>query len=141
MITRIYSKDFVEIDYDPSVPCLISTNLKFMLSDEFRSHLDFALVFMEEKIKETGRRMMWLVDTRLSPVFQDEDVQWATQDWTPRALAAGVTHVAFILSRSEWALMGVDAYNDQGSKAGMKVAYFADIDSAKDWFTELAERV
>lgn len=136
MITRIYSKDFVAIDYDPSVPCLVSTNLKFMLSDEFRSHLEFALGYMKEKVTETGTNMMWLVDTRLSPVFQEEDVQWATQDWTPRALAGGVTHVAFILSQSEWAVMGVDKYNDEGTKAGMKVACFADIEPAKDWFHE-----
>lgn len=141
MITRIYSKDFVEIDYDSSVPCLIATNLKFMLSNEFRSHLEFALVFMEEKINETGKRMMWLVDTRLSPVFVDEDTSWTAEDWTPRALAAGVTHVAFILTQNEWALMSIDAYNEQGSKAGMKVAYFADIDSAKKWFSESADKV
>ena len=134
MIERIYAQDFVEIDYDPSVPCLVSTNLKFMLPDEFRSHLEFALVFMEEKIKEKGKSMMWLVDTRLSPAFPDEDVQWATQNWTPRALSIGVTHVAFILSGSEWAIMGVDSYNEHGSNAGMKVAYFPDVESAKSWF-------
>ncbi len=141
MITRIYTKDFVEIDYDPSAPCLLARNLKFMLSDEFKSHLEFALAFMKEKVKETGKNIMWLVDTRHSPVFQEEDVQWATQDWTPRALSVGVTHVAFILSQNEWVVMGVDKYNDEGSKAGMKVAYFPDIDSARNWFSESADKV
>jgi hypothetical protein len=139
MITRIYTRDFVEIDYDPSARCLLSKNLKFMLSDEFRSHLEFALEFMKDRVIETGKNIMWLVDTRLSPVFPEEDVQWATQDWTPRALNVGVTHVAFIVSQRDWELMGgVDKYNDEGSKAGMKVAYFADIESAKKWFSESA---
>lgn len=134
MITRIYTTDFVTIDYDPSVPCLIATNLSFMLSDEFRSHLDFALEFMKDRVIETGKNIMWLVDTRLSPVFQDEDVQWATQDWTPRALTVGVTHVAFILPQSEWAALGVHEYNNEVSKTGMNVAYFTDVESAKTWF-------
>jgi hypothetical protein len=40
MITRIYEKEYVILDYDPSVPCLVSTNLKFMLLEEFKSLLD-----------------------------------------------------------------------------------------------------
>jgi hypothetical protein len=54
MITRIYEKEYVTIDYDPSVPCLVATTLKFMLLEEFKSYLDFALDFMKERKKETG---------------------------------------------------------------------------------------
>jgi hypothetical protein len=96
---------------------------------------------MKESVTETGKNIMWLIDARLSPVFQDEDVQWVIHDWTPRALTGGVTHMVFILPQIEWAAMGIDNYNDEASKAGMKVAYLADVESAKTWFMEYEVKI
>jgi hypothetical protein len=135
-----FETDFITLEYDAAVPCVIATPLRFMTHDEYKIHLNVGLDIMREKIKETGR-MMWLPDTRWSPVFADEDTAWAIADWTPRALAAGIRHVGFVLPDSDWARVGVQDYGD-GSKGdeekpGMTVAYFKTVDAAKDWFRNL----
>jgi hypothetical protein len=141
MITRIYEKEYATLDYDPSVPCVIATTLKFMMLEEFKLHLDFGLEFMKEKIKETGK-MMWLPDTTLAGAFDDEGIKWVIKDWTPRALAAGIKHMGFVISESEWTNMATEEYSESvkgnGEKEGMTTAFFKDVESAKKWFRDMS---
>ncbi|HEY9047515.1 MAG TPA: hypothetical protein VIN08_16530 [Ohtaekwangia sp.] len=137
MITRIYTTPQVVIDYDASVPCLVATSFDFMMPAEFRAHLNFALDFMCEKIKETGKTMMWLPDTSASPVFDEESTKWSVEDWTPRAVAAGIRHIGFVLPENELAQIALDDYKEGGVQAGMRVGFFKDVASAKQWFREL----
>jgi hypothetical protein len=139
MITRIYAKDYVVLDYDPSVPCVVASYSKFMLMDEFKEHLEFALEFMKEKAQETGR-IMWLPDVTLYPVFAPDQAKWAIEDWTPRALAANIRYVAFVLPGNEWTMGGIEDYNDGGVAKGMTTANFKDVESAKKWFRELQQK-
>lgn len=136
----IFETDFVQLYYDASVPCVTATLLRFMNHEEYKIHLNVGLDIMKAKIKSAGR-MMWLPDTRLSPVFAEEDTTWAVEDWTPRALAVGVHHVAFVLPASEWARVSLDDYTDgsKGSdaKQGMVVGYFKTVEEAKDWFRNI----
>jgi hypothetical protein len=140
MITRIYEKEYVTLDYDSSVPCVISTSLKFMMLGEFKSQLNFGLDFMKEKIKETGK-MMWLPDTTLAGAVDYEGHKWAIEDWTPRAIAAGIKHIGFVTSESEWTNMAIDEYSKSvkasGEKEGMTIAFFKDVESAKNWFGDM----
>ena len=136
MIARIYTKDYVVLDYDSSVPCVIATYTKFMFMDEFKEHLEFALAFMKEKALKTGR-MMWIPDKTSYPVCAEDQTKWVVEDWTPRALAANIRYVAFVLPASEWALGGIEDYREGGTKKGMTTANFKDVESAKQWFKEL----
>jgi len=140
MITKIYEQECVTLDYDPYVPCVIATSLKFMMLEEFKAHLNFGLDFMKEKIKET-KRMMWLPDTRLAGAFDAEGVKWVAEDWTPRAVAAGIKHTGFVMPDSEWAMMSLDDYRDiikdHQEKEEMITAYFKDLESAKKWFRDM----
>lgn len=136
----VFDTDFVQLHFDASVPCVTGTLLRFMNHEEYKKHLNMGLDIMKAKIGSAGR-MMWLPDTRMSPVFAEEDTAWAIADWTPRALAAGIRHVAFVLPESDWARIGVEDYGD-GSKGddatpGMTVAYFKTVEAAKDWFRNL----
>ena len=136
----IFETDFVQLHFDATVPCVTATLLRFMNHEEYKLHLNKGLDIMKDKIKSTGR-MMWLPDTRLSPVFADEDTAWAIEDWTPRALVAGIYHVAFVIPQSEWAQVGVEDYGEgskgDGEKQGMTVAFFTSQEEAKDWFRNL----
>ncbi|HEY9047516.1 MAG TPA: hypothetical protein VIN08_16535 [Ohtaekwangia sp.] len=135
MITRIYTTKQAVLDYDSSVHCVVFTCMDFMLPEEFKTILNVGLDFIRGKINETGV-MFWISDATLSPVFNEEDTKWGIEDWTPRALAAGLRHVAFILPVEELAVIGIDEYKEHGSH-GMTVAYFKDVASAKKWFKEL----
>jgi hypothetical protein len=141
MITRIYEKEYVTLDYDSSVPCVISTSLKFMMLEEFKSQLNFGLEFMKEKIKETGR-MMWLPDTTLAGAVDDESIKYAIEDWTPRAIAAEIKHVGFVISESEWANVATEVYGESvkgsGEKEGMTTSFFRDVETAKNWFRNMS---
>jgi hypothetical protein len=88
MITRIYEKEYVTLDYDSSVPCVISTSLKFMMLEEFKSQLNFGLEFMKEKIKETGR-MMWLPDTTLAGPLMTKVLNTLLKTGRPAPLLQG----------------------------------------------------
>ena len=95
---------------------------------------------MKEKIKETGK-MMWLPDTTLAGAFDDEGVKWVIEDWTPRAIAAGIKHISFVIAKSEWAKMTTEEYSESvkgcEEKEGMTTAFFKDVESAKNWFREI----
>jgi hypothetical protein len=134
MITRIYTTKQVVLDYDDSVPSITATFLEFLLEGEFVLALDFGLDFIKE-IKET-RKILWLSDTTLSPVFNEADPKWAAENWTPRAQEVGIGHVAFIQPEEELALISVNDYTEDANKKGMVIAYFKDAESAKKWFKE-----
>jgi len=106
------------------------------MSEEFKSQLNFGLEFMKEKIKETGK-MMWLPDTTLAGAVGDEDTKWVIEDWTPRALAAGIKHVGFIVSESDWSNLAGEEYSERVKGGGMKTIFFKDVESAKNWFREI----
>ncbi|AYB32053.1 hypothetical protein [Chryseolinea soli] len=131
MITRIYDREYLTLDYDPAVPCIIATFLKFMMLEEFKSAQASGLYFVEKKIKETGR-MMWIVDSKLT-LIDDECAKYAVEDWTPRALAVGIKHVAFVISANQWGQIGLDEYAQDTMDKGMTTASFKDVESAKSW--------
>ncbi|WP_160143784.1 hypothetical protein [Chryseolinea soli] len=138
MITKVYDREYVTLDYDPSVPCVIATSFKFMTLDEFKLQLNFGLNFMKQRIRETGR-MLWLPDITLASTCDREGVKWVREDWTPRAFEAGIRHMALVASESEWAKMGLNHDTDDAEEKGMGMttAFFKDVESAKKWFSNM----
>jgi hypothetical protein len=92
---------------------------------------------MKEKIKETGR-MLWLADTTLAPAIDTGGIEWVIEDWTPRALEAGIMHLAMVLPKNGWAKMAVEEYTEAGGKNEMIITYFKDVESAKKWFRDMS---
>jgi hypothetical protein len=136
MITRIYTTDHAVIDYDSSVPCATATYWGFMLPDEFKAHLNFALEFMQENIREAGR-ILWMPDVRQAPARDQETIDWVIKDWNLRAVKAGICHVAMIIPEDIWVVMEIEDYSSKVQDEGMSVRYFRDVESAKNWFIEL----
>jgi len=137
MIIRIYEQNFVTLDYDPGIPCVISTSLKFMTRKEFKSQLNFGYNFMKEKIKETGR-IIWIADATLADVLNEDHVKWLIEDWTRYIITIGITHLAFVLPESEFVQMAIDDYRNKAKgrseKEGTNITFFKDVESAKKWF-------
>lgn len=135
-----FETDYVQLHYDSSVPCVTATLLRFMTHEEYKTHLNVGLEFMKEKVKTTGR-MMWMPDMRLSQAFTEDDNTWCLVDWTPRALAAGIRHVAFICPENVWAQSSIDDYSDackeDTKKQQMRIGYFKTENEAKEWFKKL----
>ncbi|AYB32039.1 hypothetical protein D4L85_16335 [Chryseolinea soli] len=106
-----------------------------MMPEEFKAHLDFGLEFMKEKVKETGK-MMWLSDGTLAGAVDEEGIKWVIEDWTPRAIAAGIKYVGFVITENEWVNLAAEEYRET-AKEGMTTGYFKDVESVKKWFREI----
>lgn len=126
------------MEYDASVPCIVATFNGFMSSEQFRHFLNLGLELLIEKKKEHNR-ILWLADTSKHVVQPDKDTQWVAQEWNPRALQAGINHVAFVLPDNVFGNMSVKKYSDSTEKKGDKmiVQMFGDLASAKRWFRNL----
>jgi hypothetical protein len=127
-----YKSDFIQIEWHAADSCVFVRRTGFTPSVEFRRS--------GEKIIELARQYgcsRLLSDVRTAKVFAVEDQQWLTQDWTPRAMAAGLKYHAIIVPESTLARLGFDAFRSKVTSLGYTMRYFADIEAAKEWFRTL----
>jgi hypothetical protein len=134
----LLKEKYGSLTYDSTVPCIIATFDGFMSSEQFRDFLNKGLDHLIEK-KNGHNRILWLADTRKHVVQPDKDTQWVADEWNPRALKAGINHVAFVLPENVFGGLSVKKYAENSGKKGdsMVVQMFGDIESAKNWFRNL----
>jgi hypothetical protein len=125
------------IEYDPSVPSITATFLTYMPSEQFRDFLEKGLKHLIEK-KKSHSRLLWLADTSKHAVQPDKDIKWVAEEWNPRALAAGIHHVAFVLPEKAFAVRSVQNYKEKSKdQTEMTVEFFGRLEDAKEWFRTL----
>jgi hypothetical protein len=76
-----------------------------------------------------------LGDGRNMKVIQQSDQDWIIQSWFPRAIAAGMTRLAVILSKSGLAQMIIEDLVARVPGNKLDVAYFATAKEATAWLT------
>lgn len=135
----LLKEKYGSLEYDSTVPCITATFNGFMSSEQFRNFLNKGLDFLIEK-KRFHDRILWLADTTKHVVQPDKDTKWVADEWNPRALKAGIFHVAFVLPENVFGGISVKKYAETSEKKGdsMVVQMFGDIDSAKRWFKGLS---
>lgn len=135
----LLKEKYGSLEYDSTVPCITATFNGFMSSEQFRNFLNKGLDFLIEK-KRFHDRILWLADTTKHVVQPDKDTKWVADEWNPRALKAGIFHVAFVLPENVFGGISVKKYAETSEKKGdsMIVQMFGDIDSAKRWFRGLS---
>lgn len=136
----LYEEKYGTLEYDSTVPCITATFKGFMSSEQFRDFLNKGLDKLIEK-KKFHNKILWLADTSKHVVQPDKDTQWVADEWNPRALKAGIEHVAFVLPENVFGNMSVKKYSENNDKRGNKmvVQMFGDINLAKKWFREIAK--
>jgi hypothetical protein len=136
---KLLEEKFGTLEYDATVPCITATFNGFMSSDQFRAFLSKGLDLLIEKKKEHDK-ILWLADTRKHVVQPDKDTRWVADEWNPRALKAGINHVAFVLPENVFGGISVKKYAETTEKKDntMVVQMFGDIESAKKWFRQLS---
>jgi hypothetical protein len=137
---KLLEEKFGSLEYDATVPAIIARFDGFMSSEQFRDFLNKGLDFLIQK-KRNGEPILWLADTSKHVVQPDKDTKWVADDWNPRAIKAGIFHVAFVLPENVFGGMSVKKYVENTDKKGdsMVVQMFGNIDSAKSWFKSLAK--
>jgi hypothetical protein len=135
---KLFDKKYGTLEYDEFVPCIIITASGFMSSEQFRNMLDIGLDHFVEK-KRNHTRLFWIADTSKHVVRPDEDTRWVVENWNPRAMAAGVGHIAFVAPENVFGGRAVKKYADDTEKNSNDIVInmFGDLQSAKDWCKSL----
>jgi len=93
----------------PEVPCLIVAWYSFANSEQFRSLMNRGLELYIDEARRT-RPLGWLADTRHVSAIRAADQEWLANDWNPRAYAAGIEHVSFVVPETVFGQMAVNNY-------------------------------
>ena len=62
----------------------------------------------------------------------DHAVDWIAQDWTPRAIAAGLTHFAHVVSPESFAALSAEAMAS-GVAGSFQMRIFGNVPAARAW--------
>jgi len=123
------------IDYDPSVPCLIDNRKDFFLSDDLKSYMNIGLELLIE-MKKNHNRIGWIANMKLMPILPEEVAKWIAQDWIPRALEAGIQHIAMVVPEDVFTKMLFDELEKEIPLNESIAKNFLDIDTAKAWLKD-----
>ncbi len=62
-----------------------------------------------------------------------EDQAWLNNDWIPRAMAAGLRHVALVQPSYYFNKVAVESVGAKLDPARVELAFFGDISAAREW--------
>jgi hypothetical protein len=103
-------------------------------ADTAESHavLDSAIRAMSD---HEGSR--WLFDGRDMNEIKQSELQWITDVWLPRALAAGLRVAAIVMPRSGTAMKNIDDMA-KAAENEIEVRYFSSVENARQWLSTSA---
>jgi hypothetical protein len=100
----------------------------FVYGREFRDVLETGL----EAFERFGARK-WLSDDRGSSAPTEEDVQWASNDWAPRVMAAGWKYWAIVMPEKVIGQLSLRRWIKMYAEKGVTVRAFTSPDEALAW--------
>lgn len=127
-----FETDYVTISWDDTIKSVCVQWHKFALSEQLRLSFNKIIELLELK-----RGNQVLADTRNQGVIGLTDQDWINQDWYPRAVKAGYTRIAVILSKSIITKMSINRIMSE-EHPGLEESYFDEIDKAREWLLEKA---
>lgn len=138
MITRLHTVDGITLDFDSSVPCLLATYTGYVASQDFRSHCEFGITCVRQKVAEHGK-VAWLTDLRKSEIFTEEDVKWTNEYWNVQVYASGLQYFALVMAENIFAAMNVEEFMEEHKrrKEPLVIKLFSDMESAAAWCREV----
>ncbi|HEX9097346.1 MAG TPA: hypothetical protein VF990_14755 [Candidatus Dormibacteraeota bacterium] len=76
----------------------------------------------------------WLLDARKMKVLKQSDQDWITQNWLPRAAAAGLKLAAIVLPMSMVTMTNVEDVA-KVAENGIDTRFFPTVEKAGEWLT------
>ena len=126
---KSYENEYVMIDIDKSVPCLVWIGKKYMPSAEFRQSEEKYLQCYLEHCK-TYPNLPLFIDARNIGVLSPKDTQWVVDTILPQLVDAGMTREAFVVAKG-LSKMTVTHYKTAAG-ATVEIAEFETIEIEKD---------
>lgn len=100
-------------------------------SATFRGALEAGLELVTQK-----KAQRWLADcVKMGPVAI-EDTRWANEDWTSRAIAAGVKRLAFVMAQRVSASISIMGFVTGAGGERVNTMHFGDIGDARRWLRD-----
>ena len=137
MVTRILTNDCVVCELDDNIPVLRHRWIKKPTGEEFMEGLQ-TMQREYNKLKPEYPDLKWLADTELLGELSDEVEEWLTETWDHLLFEeSGVKAHAVILGEDLYADYPMEKFKmssaEKFDKMGVKLALFADINSAYEW--------
>lgn len=126
----VFDKPYLAIHWDNTFQIVVMQWKGFAQGADFREGLDAGLKILSEN---KGRR--WLADLRQLGVVTQADQKWSNEDWFPRAIQAGIKHMALVVPHSALARMSVNQIMSKVEGIGLVSHYFDSADDARTWLS------
>ncbi|SKC44573.1 hypothetical protein [Ohtaekwangia koreensis] len=141
MTTRLFTIEGASLDFDASVPCILSTFTGFILSKDFRALCEEGLIQIKANVAEHGK-IAWITDLTKSEIFNDDDVKWVSEYWNPNAHENGILYYALVLPQSTFTAINLEEYMEahKQSKDPLVINLFPDVEAAVEWCKAMLER-
>jgi hypothetical protein len=122
-----FDRDYATITFDANSNSLIGSWKMPPLSHEFRTYMEALLSAMEHF--KTGRVV---ANTKKMGTLHPDDQEWASIEWTNRAVAHGYSHAAILLPGDVYSQMAVE--DTMNAAVGvLTFSYFENMESALQW--------
>ena len=127
-------QDQVTHRYESYPTSLVYIKWESMIYEQlFRDAMNKVIDMMKEH--KTGKVLSNVVELG---ALTEDDQKWSVDDWLPRALAAGYSAIAVVISEELFGKMAVeDVLNDAAEKSPIQIQYFDNEDIAAEWLASL----
>jgi hypothetical protein len=124
--------------WDPTIQAVTTEWHGWADRAEFTAVLEASLIALKTHQSSRG-----LVDSRRQRALPWPDEDWISEQWFPKAVAAGLARLALVISESALAMMSIEHVVSRASRVRgtLDVAYFWTVAEAREWLTAAPPRV
>jgi len=126
-----YESEFASVEYDRSCGAVVGRLREFTEGEPFREYMEAII----EALEVEGSDRVLADTSQFDAALTQDDQVWSVQDWSPRAEAAGLDHMALVMPESVVAEMSVDSIVDMADDT-INRGLFDDVDEAREWLAE-----
>lgn len=129
-----YNERWLTIHWDESTQAVWMEWKAYVEGEDFRSGLDTGLSLIRQK-----RAYRWLADLRRLGPIRQVDQQWTSDDWFPRAVAAGVRFMALVSPTAAVSRLSVKQIMSKVKDIELVTSNFDDMEDARAWLRDTAK--
>ncbi|MCA9688594.1 MAG: STAS/SEC14 domain-containing protein [Myxococcales bacterium] len=123
-----YDKPFLTLSWEADGNVVCAEWKDKVSSEPMREGLDVGLKLVTEK-----QSQRWLVDSRRLETIDPADVKWVNDNWMPRAVAAGLRSMAFVMAKKIVMQITMKSFIARINDRELRNAYFDNIEEARAW--------
>lgn len=128
----VLDNEFATVRYYPAEGYIYHTFHGPMHGEPFKVIMNGAL---DHLIANGGTK--WLSDDRKNAQFNPDDIEFALQDWGPRAANNGWKFWALVVPESVAGQEGMLAIVQLMYELGVRVAIFTEVEEAREWLLKM----